>query len=88
MPSTTSCRFVIRTKGRLKNSREHFILKKGSLTYNPYFDNNSGGIEEKGNIIVVEYFFLVCFEQTSYSRQTNEWMKERAIEAIFFQDLS
>jgi hypothetical protein len=67
LPSTTSCRFAVKTKGGLKNSREHFILKRGSLTYNPYSDNNSGGIQEKENIAVVEYFFLVsqvfvCFE--------------------------
>jgi hypothetical protein len=43
LPSTTSCRFAITTKGGLEKRREHFILKRGSSTYNPYSDNNSGG---------------------------------------------
>jgi phage anti-repressor protein len=39
----------------------------------------------------LELFFLVyqvfvCLEQTSSSRQTTKWMKERASEAKLFQD--
>jgi hypothetical protein len=53
----TSCRFVIRTKGGFKNRRKHFILKRGSMTYNLYSNNNSGGVQEKRNIITTKFSF-------------------------------